>query len=156
MKLSVMIAVISLAAAGAASAQGAGALSPAELDGRWTLTIRGDPPGSKGPRISFTDEKGQPLKALPIDLQVEIQNGRVGRSQVTRQGMPSSRKSTPCRLEKGAFVVEIAGSGNGRQGVMTTRLSRGASGAIAGPVTARAARLPVSFRIGSATLVRAS
>ena len=140
---------------GEATAQSA-PVTAAELDGRWLLTFRANPPGTKGVKLTFTDDAGRKTTTLPIDLEVRAAGGRLAGCTITMQGKPASRKATPCRLDRGAFVVDIAGDAGGRNGVMSLRLARSGAGAYAGPAKAKVSGLPLSVGIGSATLARAS
>ena len=136
--------------ASAAHAQTPARLTPGELAGAWTLTIRANPPAAKGPKVTF----GDGANSLVLQLDVEPRNGALGRCMARKGG--EAAKAVTCRLQDGVLLVELPASARNQQGFMTARLARTSSGGIAGPTTARAARLPMSIRIGTATLTRAS
>lgn len=135
-----------------AEAQANRPLEPGELAGAWTLTLHPKP----GVELQVTDASGRPLKELAMTTRVEVRDGRVVRCLAKLRGESDPPKPVVCGLRKGAFVVEIHGSGNGQKGRLVVRLTRKPSGAITGDATARAPIVPLGFKIGTATLTRAA
>lgn len=133
-----------------ADSQSVRPLEAGELAGAWTLTLH----PKRGLGLEVTDAAGRPLRELAMTTHVEVRNGGIVRCLTTLVGRSDPPKAVVCGLRKGAFVVEIHGSGNGQKGRLVARLTRQASGAIAGDATARAAFLPLGFKIGRATLTR--
>lgn len=133
-----------------ATAQAAGPLDADALAGKWTLTLHPKP----GLGLEVTDRAGRPVKDLAMHTWVEVRNGHVVGCLVQMRGESDPPKSVRCGLRKGAFTVEIHGSGNGQKGRLVVHLTRKASGVISGDASARAAVVPLGFNIGSATLTR--
>lgn len=137
---------------GLADAQATLPLKAGELAGTWTLTLH----PKRGLGVEVTDEGGRPLKELAMSTRVEVREGQVVRCLATLVGRSDPPKAVRCGLRRGVFVVEIHGSGNGQKGRLVARLTRQASGAIAGDATARVPLVPLGFKIGTATLTRAA
>ena len=121
-----------------------------ELAGAWTLTLH----PKSGVGLEVNDRAGRPLKDLAMNTWVEVRNGRISGCLARMRGESAPPKAVRCGLRKGAFTIEIHGSGNGRKGRLVVRLSRTPAGLISGDASARAAIVPLGFNIGSATLTR--
>jgi hypothetical protein len=138
-----------LVAAGAAHAQTA-PLQASDLAGTWLLTVRPKP----NVNIKVKDSAGRLLSEMAFLTTFEVRDGKLVRCTGRPRAGSHPPEAVACALRKGALVLDVPSSANGQKARAKVTLARQASGDVAGSMVARAAVVPVSLEIGTATLTR--
>jgi len=131
--------LLSLAIGGAALAQGATPINPAEVVGEWTLAIT--PAERQDMRITFKAKDGSQRLEFPLTIAAQP-NGRLTCAVEGRHA--------ECRIRDGSLVVVSGDNGVRMTFTLTSRTRAGFSGGFG----MRVRLLPIGGHIGAVNMTR--